>query len=172
MRPARERGGVLGVALLVVLAVVALSGVAVFQIIESFAREFRVDHQKNRNGEAVRVSTPVGSVRIQSHRSLDMRQLGIPVYPGAVLEKGNKGASFEVEHDGRSEELIVTASVYSTDDSVTAVRDFYRKEMPHWILTKDGIEYTEHGYRRIITITRKHGRTWIAVASIGEPASN
>jgi hypothetical protein len=34
------------------------------------------------------------------------------------------------------------------------------------------LELKEHGYRKIIVISRKHGETHIGLASLGEPASN
>ena len=34
------------------------------------------------------------------------------------------------------------------------------------------MEYTEDGYKRIIVINEKNGQTHIALASVGEPASN
>jgi hypothetical protein len=172
MRKRGEHGGVFGLLLVCLAAVAALAIFAFVHAVHGIGREFRVEHRETKNGDSVRVSTPVGSVRLQSHRALDITHLGIPVYPGAILEKGNRGASIELESDNGSQELIVVAGVYSTDDPVSAVREFYRKEMPHWILTKDGIELTEKGYKKIITITRKHGKTWIAVASLGEPAAN
>jgi hypothetical protein len=69
------------------------------------------------------------------------------------------------------------AAEYSTDDSVDKVKEFYHRELPHWIFSKSRrghlqMEYTEDGYKRIIAIHEEDGRTRIGLASVGEPASN
>lgn len=61
---------------------------------------------------------------------------------------------------------------YSTPDSVEDVKEYYRRTIPHCIVTRKGIEYSEDGYQRLILVHRHRGETHILVASHGEPAAN
>jgi YD repeat-containing protein len=60
---------------------------------------------------------------------------------------------------------------------VEKVREFYHRELPHWIIStkRHGsvqMEYTEDGFKRIIAIHDQDGETRIGLASMGEPAAN
>ena len=63
-----------------------------------------------------------------------------------------------------------------SDDSVQQVADFYREQLPNWLITKDGhevkMEFKDGGYKRIISIEAKHDGTHIGVASFGQAAAN
>jgi len=81
--------------------------------------------------------------------------------------------SFDSDHHGFS----VVAAEYSTPDSIDRVIDFYRGQLPHWIVSRSRrrgfqMHYSENGYRRIVAIEERGGRTRIGLASLGEPASN
>jgi hypothetical protein len=71
----------------------------------------------------------------------------------------------------------VSAAEYRTSASVDRVTDFYRDQLPHWLFSQkdDGgmqLSFTKHGYKRLVAIYEDGGETRIALASVGEPASN
>ena len=174
-RPGRasERGGVLAnvFAGLFFAGVLVLAGL--FFLGWQFSRGFHVETRDTASGKAVKVETPIGSLRVNSRESVDARSAGIPVYPRAELSRDDaKSATIQLDLGDEHADLHVVAAVYRTEDSVDAVKEFYKKELPHAILTKRGLEYTEGGFKRIIVIERSHGHTRIALASFGEPASN
>jgi hypothetical protein len=176
-RRSPEAGGIVGV-LIGLLALAGFALVAVFLFGIFVARNIHVEHTQTAAGESVRVETPVGSMQVRPHRRLDPKTVGIPVYPGAIREDDDgHAASFEFDSGFSHKEFTILAAEYSTPDSVDRVRDFYSKELPHWIVSKSRhsrlrMEYTEGGYKRFIVIDEKHGRTHIALASVGEPAAN
>lgn len=104
--------------------------------------------------------------------------MGVPVYPGAVRdEDSRKLASFRLDFGDVHKAFAVTAATYRTHDSIERVTDFYRGELPHWLIsTKDDgglqLSFTRHGYKRFVAICEDDGETRIALASVGEPASN
>jgi len=58
--------------------------------------------------------------------------------------------------------------------------DFYRDKLPHWMVSEDRhgdcrgmrLSLKEGGYKKFIAIYEDDGETRIALASVGEPASN
>jgi len=171
-------GGVLAGVLVAVLVLAALAVFGVFMAGIYLADNIHVEKSRGANGDTVRVETPIGSMRVQEHRKLDPKLIGVPVYPGAIREDSDgRGASIDFSSDSGHKEFTVLVAEYSTDGSFDKVKDFYHRELPHWMISHSHhgglkMEYTEDGYRRIVAITEKHGRTRIALASVGEPASN
>ena len=172
-----ERGGLIAGILVAILILAALAVVGVFMAGVYIAENIHVEKSKNAKGETVQLETPIGSMRVQQYQRLDPKLIGVPVYPGAVREDRNGAASFDFSFDSAHKEFTVLAAEYSTHDSVEKVKEFYHKELPHWIISTrlhGGVkmEYTEEGYKRIIAIHEQDGRTRIGLASIGEPAAN
>lgn len=172
-----ERGGVLAGILVAFLILGALAVVGVFMAGIYLADNIHVEKGKNAKGETVQVETPIGSMRVQQYQKLDPKAIGVPVYPGAVRTDKNGAASVDFSFDSAHKEFTVLAAEYSTNDSVEKVREFYHRELPHWIISqrlRGGVkmEYTEDGYKRIISIREQDGETRIGLASIGEPAAN
>jgi hypothetical protein len=89
---------------------------------------------------------------------------------GAVFQwDSNDGA-----HNGG---FAVSGSEMMTSDRLGKVVDYYRTQLPNWIIVNDregGVhfEFHEGGYKHIIGIRERYDGTHIGVASIGEPASN
>jgi hypothetical protein len=174
-----RKGGALLFVLAVLFAITAVATVAVFGTAWWVARNVRVENHSNLRGETTKVETPFGSVQVRERAGLDPKRLGVPVYPGAVREDsdGNRVASFDIDVGSAHKEFSIVAAEYSTPDSPDQVLQFYRRHLPHWIIAKGKrgfpqMEYTEHGYKRVIAIHEDGGRTHIGVASIGEPESN
>jgi hypothetical protein len=177
MRRPSQSGGIIGILMgLFALGAIGLACLFFFGLF--IAQNIHVEHVRTRDGETVRVETPVGSMKVRAHERLDPKMAGVPVYPGAIREDHeHNAASFEFDADDMHKEFTVLSAEYSTNDSVERVRDFYRQELPHWIVSKSRrarfqMEHTEHGYKRFVSISDRHGRTHIALASVGEPAAN
>jgi hypothetical protein len=172
-----QRGGVLAGVLAAFLILAALALVGVFLAGIYFADNIHVEKIRGEKGDTVRVDTPVGSLRVQERKKLDPKLIGVPVYPGAIREDENHAASIDFSFDSTHKEFTVLAADYSTRDSVDQVKEFYHRALPHWMISQKRdsnvrMEYTEDGYKRIIAITERDGRTHIGLASLGEPAAN
>jgi hypothetical protein len=170
-----RKGGI--IAVFVVGLVIAVSALVVGSIF--IASNVRLQHRDTPEGARVRVETPFGDVNIDARDSLKPESVGIPIYPGAFREHDNQGGvvfDFDSREGGQKQFSVVTAEYY-TNDSADQVREFYRDRLPHWMFTQrhgDGvkIEFSEGGYKRIIAINERGGRTHIGIAALGEPAVN
>ena len=124
------------------------------------------------------VKTPFGALRVRDNDTLDPKHMGVPIYPGAIREHhSRKFASFQFDFGGVHKAFAITAAEYRTPDSVERVTDFYRDQLPHWLISQkeEGnmqLSFTRHGYKRIVAIHEEDGETRIGLASVGEPASN
>jgi hypothetical protein len=172
-----ERGGVLAGILVAFLILAALAVVGVFMAGMYLADNIHVEKTRSAKGETVQVETPIGSMRVQQYQRLDPKVIGVPVYPGAVRHDHTGAASFDFSFDSGHKEFTFLAAEYSTNDSIDKVREFYHRELPHWIISqrlRGGVkmEYTEDGYKRIVAIHEQDGETHIGLASVGEPAAN
>lgn len=173
-----QRGGALAGVLTAFLILAAMAVVGVFLVGMYVADNIHVEKSKSAKGDTIQVETPLGSMRVQEHKKLDPKAIGVPVYPNAIREDDNShAASIDFSFDSGHKEFSILAAEYSTNDSIDAVKQFYHHELPHWMITQryNGsvhMEYTEDGYKRIIAVNEKHGRTHIVLASVGEPASN
>lgn len=130
------------------------------------------------SGDETTIETPFGSVRVREHAKLDPKHLGVPIYPGAVREDGSrKLASFHFDFGDVHKAIAISAAEYRTSDSVDQVTEFYRDQLPHWLISQKEnggmqLSLTRHGYKRLVAIYERDGETRIALASVGEPASN
>ncbi len=103
---------------------------------------------------------------------------GVPVYPGAYREDDG-GANIEwSSKDGRSDKnLYIIGGEFRTKDSVSQVVEFYRRQLPSFMIVsrRSGyvrFKYKDGGIQRIISIEEHGDETRIGVASIGDRASN
>jgi len=177
MKLRSEKGGIIAGLVVGILAVLALTATALFLTGWYLGNNIRVEHTQNRRGGLVRIETPLGTLRAQ-HAGIDPARFGVPVYPNAnLLDRDGNMANVELDFGDAHKELSVIAAEYATDDSVEKVQEFYRNQLPHWIITKKRhrgfqMEYTKGGYKRFVVINEKDDRTCIALAYVGEAASN
>jgi hypothetical protein len=174
-----RRGGILAgflIAGVVILCIVIASGLFV-------ARSVHIRSAENGDGNDVSIDTPAGHLEVRAHEKSGWAA-DIPVYPGAKAKK-DEGGNATVEwtsNSGKSDKgFSVTASEMITPDPVSKVVDFYKSQLPTWVVTwviageGDGdvrLELKEGPYKRFVGIHRKSDGTHIGVASVGEPASN
>ncbi len=102
----------------------------------------RVHVDKGANGEdkTVQVDTPFGGVHVNTD-VVTAADLGLPVYPGAQLVKGDDNHKSADVHMGFGEwQLRVRAVTYETGDSKDKVTAFYKKALARYgdVLTCEG----------------------------------
>lgn len=91
-----------------------------------------VNVKKESNGEdkQVDISTPVGGIHVS--KGADVRDVGLPVYPGARLKPDTSNGddkSANVNISGFGYGLKVVALEYESDDSPAKVTAFYKDQM-------------------------------------------
>src|ERR1700722_1481382 len=152
-----QRGGVLFgllASLVIVVCVLTFTGIYI-------ARSIKVATHERRDGSDVSIDLPGGHFSVHAHEKTGGSVAGIPSYPGArVREDGGGNATFEwsSNRDGKDKGFAVSAQDMITDDSVRQVADFYRRQLPNWLVTKEGrevkMELKDGGKNRIIGNTR------------------
>src|SRR5579862_573669 len=171
-----RRGGAVAGILLTFLALSVL-GIAVLVCTGLYVADNLRVTENHARGETT-VETPFGSVHVRESDRLDPGHMGVPIYPGAVRdEDSRKLASFHFDFGDVHKAFAISAAQYRTPDSVDRVTNFYRSELPHWLISQHEngglqLSLTRRGYKRLVVITEEDGETRIALASIGEPASN
>jgi hypothetical protein len=91
----------------------------------------RVRTEKDANGEEknVQIDTPFGGVHVNTDQ-MTAADLGLPVYPGAEMIKGDDKHKAADVHMGFGEwQLRVRAVSYATTDSPDKVAAFYKKAL-------------------------------------------
>jgi hypothetical protein len=91
----------------------------------------RIQTEKGPNGEdkKVQIDTPFGGIHVNTDQTT-AADLGLPVYPGATLVKGDGEHKSADVHMGFGEwQLRVKAVSYQTPDSEEKVTAFYKKAL-------------------------------------------
>ena len=171
-----RRGGVLVGLLvtgLIILCLVIATGLFV-------ARNVQVRTAEKNDGKYVSIDTPAGHLSVRAHENNGWAASDIPAYPGARNKKDHGGDAVVewTSNNGHNDKgFSVSASEMITSDSVDKVLDYYREQLPSWVIVKENdgevrLEFKEGGYKRFVAIHAQHDGTHIGVASVGEPASN
>jgi hypothetical protein len=106
------------------LLAVVLSGAAGCKV--------QVDKSSNGEGDNVKIATPFGGISVNKDQT-SPAELGLPAYPGSVLETAGDGnRSAKVDLGFGSWKLRVKMAHYSTADSRDQVLDFYRKALSEY----------------------------------------
>lgn len=177
MRSHPERGGILGSILLVLGILVLITTVAIVAGGLYLARHVHVTASNGKHGN-VTVETPFGSMHVREDSKLDPKRLGVPIYPGAVVSNdGHRLATVELNFGSDDKQFAVVAGEYTTPDPIEKVREFYRSELPHWMVSEEHhghvqFSFTEGGYKRIVVLKERGGETRIGLASVGSPPTN
>jgi hypothetical protein len=91
----------------------------------------RIQTEKDANGKdkKVQIDTPFGGIHVNTDQTT-AEDLGLPVYPGATLAKGNDNhKSADVQLGFGKWELRVKAVSYQSTDSEEKVTAFYKKAL-------------------------------------------
>jgi hypothetical protein len=144
------------------------------------ARNIRVQTTARNGGDDVTIDTPVGHLSVRAHEKAGTAATDVPLYPGAWSPRKSGGDAVVewTSNNGHGDGgFSVTASEMVTSDPVDKVVDYYRAQLPNWVVVKEiggavRLELREGGYKRFIAIHERHDGTHIGVASVGEPAAN
>src|SRR3984957_15861221 len=89
----------------------------------------QVNKSSNGEGDNVKIATPFGGIDINKGQT-SSAELGLPAYPGAVLDTAGDGSqSAKVDMGFGSWKLRVKTAHYTTDDSRDKVLAFYRQAL-------------------------------------------
>ena len=92
----------------------------------------QVDKSSNGDGDNVRIATPFGGISVNKDQT-SPAELGLPAYPGSVLDTGEDGnRSAKVDLGFGSWKLRVKAVHYTTADNRDQVLNFYRKALSEY----------------------------------------
>jgi hypothetical protein len=92
----------------------------------------RVDKSSDGSGDNVKIATPFGGITVNKDQT-SPAELGLPAYPGAVLDIGGDGnRSAKVDMGFGSWKLRVKTANYSTTDDRDQVLNFYRKALSEY----------------------------------------
>lgn len=91
-------------------------------------------HQSGDGGKDVDIATPLGGLSVKTDSATVQRRLGLPLYPGAVVEqrKGDNDNSADVDMNFGSFHLRVLAASFTTGDSPDKVAAFYRTPLAQY----------------------------------------
>ena len=145
-----------------------------------FASKVHVSETRDELGreKTIRVETPFGRLRVEKQQEVDPKLLGIPIYPGATVMKGeSSGARVDLDLDFAEKYVRVVAVKMETDDPFDNVVSFYRTEVADFVFSQKesgNVEFRwEHGeLKKLVVITERRGKTRISLAKIGEPEAN
>lgn len=147
---------------LIVVAVIFVIGILGIGTLTFIVRRIAHNtHVENKDGN-VRVETPFGTVQSANNPNEAARNLGIDLYPGAHVLKGNTatvGGMNTVEAE------------FESDDSADKVMAFYSSQLPNAnVTTKDQNRYTivSTGKKNLITIQIEPGnsKTQIKIVNV------
>jgi flagellar basal body-associated protein FliL len=158
---APQGSGALKIILIVVAVIVVLGILGIGTLTFIVRRIAHRSHVESRDGN-VRVETPFGSVQSTDDPEQASRNLGIDLYPGARVLRGNS-ATIAGMHTVEAE--------FESDDPPEKVSAFYSSRFPNAnVATKDQNRYTivSTDKKNLITINiePEDGKTRIKIANV------
>jgi eukaryotic-like serine/threonine-protein kinase len=124
------------------------------------ARQVRVDN----NGDNVRVTTPFGSVESTNNADDIARELGMEIYPGSTVQKGNASST-------NIAGIHTVAAQFESGDPPNKVAEFYKRKFPMAnvsVASDDQYTIVSTSNQNLITINIEPdgGKTRIHIASV------
>lgn len=92
-------------------------------------------HKGEKGDNDVAISTPLGGMSVKTDSDTVSRKVGLPLYPGATLEKKsgkNDSGSADVDMNFGAFHLRVLALSFESADSPAKVSDFYKKALSQY----------------------------------------
>ena len=156
-----QGSGALKIILIVVAVAFVLGVLGIGTLVFVVRRVAQNSHVRNKDGN-VRVETPFGTVQSTNDPNEASRNLGIDLYPGARVLKGNT-ASIGGMHTVEAE--------FESEDSAEKVMEFYSSKFPNAnVTTKDRNHYaivsTDNNKLVTIKIEPEEGKTLIKIANV------
>ncbi len=122
----------------------------------------QVDKSKDGEDKNVKIDTPMGGLHVSTDQ-MTAADVGLPVYPGAQLVRGDKNDKSADVHMGFGKwQLRVKVVSYQTSDSQDQVLTFYRKALGRYgdviqcnhdtpvgtpSVTREGLTCGDHGQK-------------------------
>lgn len=88
----------------------------------------QVDKDKDGKDENVKIDTPVGELHVSSDAA-SAADVGLPVYPGAILVQGKDKKSADIRFGFGDWQFRVKVASYETGDSSDKVIAYYKKAL-------------------------------------------
>ena len=117
--PQKSSSNVIWWVLGIIGACITLVIIAGLVVISVLVHRVKVNARDNK----VEIQTPVGNLSVNQDSE---RTTGLPVYPGATLEK-SQGVNFDVSANGKSAGLAIEK--YTSDDSRETVQGWYASKL-------------------------------------------
>ena len=105
-----------------------MAGLALSLMLATTACSMRVDEKAEGKEKKVEISTPAGELKVRTSDELNLKEIGLPEYPGARRTKDKDESSAHVSISSALFGLKVVAAEFESDDSPKQVLAFYR---PH-----------------------------------------
>jgi hypothetical protein len=148
--------------ILIVVAVIVALGILGIGTLTLIVRRIAHNSHREQRDSNVRVETPFGTVQSTDNPDEASRDLGIDLYPGARLLKGNTAAVAGMH---------TVAAEFESDDSAEKVLAFYASKFPNANVTvKDQNHYTivSTDKKNLVTINviPEGSKTQIKIANV------
>ncbi len=109
--------------ILIIVGVIVLIGILGVASLSFFAYRIAKHSKVSQNGESVKVETPFGTVESSKDPEQAAKDLGIDIYPGAVVQKnGSASATFG--------NIKTVTAFFESDDAADKVCSFYKEKLP------------------------------------------
>lgn len=177
--PGPSTGRLVAIVAAVIASILLVMAAGLFLVGYRFASKVRISAAPDGEQDGtLRIETPVGNLRVRKQGQIDPKLLGIPLYPGAVVVRGEgMGARVDLDLDFADKSLRVAAVQMETGDPMDKVVAFYRQEAADYSFNqKPGraaeFHWSDGSWKKIIAIAERRGKTHISLANIGEPEAN
>jgi len=137
-KPPRSGSNIVAIALLVLVLIVLVSGIAVWTGLKFLSHNLRVQvEDRGGSQKDVSINTPVGSINV--HHGVDEDNLGLPIYPGSTRVKDKDSATVDLGFGGDAGVHILAAR-FQSSDSLETVKAYYKQQ-----LGSEVTKFTDHG---------------------------
>ena len=179
-QPPRSGSNIVAIALLVLALIVLVSGIAVWVGLNFLSHNLQVQIEESGGGNKdVSINTPVGSLEVRKDVNVD--NLDLPIYPGAVRVKDRDSASVDMGFGGEAG-LRILAARYETSDTMEAVKSFYKEQLGNTVTKftdggsgeKSAFEIKNKDLEKVVEIEGAGSKTVIKLVriSVGKGESN
>ncbi len=104
------------------------AALALALMLAATACSVRVDERSEGKEKRVEIQTPAGELKVRTQEDADVKQIGLPEYPGARAAKDEDESGAQVSIGTAHFGLKVVAAKFESDDPPERVLAFYR---PH-----------------------------------------
>jgi hypothetical protein len=140
-----------------------------------------VEHNKNANGDNVKIAIPMGGLQVNADNTTHPADLGLPEYPGAVAVKDdnsdkehNNSGSADISMGFAGYNLRIKVVTFGTNDSPEQVMAFYKKALGRYgdvvqcqngrpvgkpEITPEGLNCSNSGNTKLSSVDMNEGST-------------